>query len=89
VVLHREWHTTKQMLQDQLACKVKYVCIKIRIVLGINVTIMFLINKTRLRGSIMINLYENAYIFYVWSRIFDPRIKGVAQKPKTQCEEWR
>jgi len=27
VVLHREGPATKQMPQDQLACKVKYVCI--------------------------------------------------------------
>ncbi len=29
----------------------------------------------------MINLYENAYIFYEWLRMFDPRIGGVTETP--------
>jgi len=30
----------------------------------------------------MTNVYENATIFYEWSRMFDPRIGGVTEPPR-------
>jgi hypothetical protein len=34
----------------------------------------------------MTNEYENAHIFYEWSRMFDPQIGGVAQEPRKTKE---
>jgi len=41
VVLHREYHATKQMRQDQLACQGKICMHKIKMTTEINVIAMF------------------------------------------------
>jgi hypothetical protein len=46
MVLHFECPATPQMLQDQLACKVKYVCIKRKIKTEINVEALIFIYIT-------------------------------------------
>jgi len=34
----------------------------------------------------MTDVYKNAYIFYEWSRMFDPRIGGVTEAPRKTKE---
>ena len=55
---------------------------KIKVITRLNSAIMFLMNKTEIRESIMINLFENAYIFYEWPRMSDPRTGGVTEPPR-------
>ncbi len=50
---------------------------------------MFFLNKTLIKGQIIINFYVAAYIFYEWSRMFDPRTGGSYAAAEKNEEERR